>query len=142
MAVRYCPSEIGRKHRRRRGPPDRLRRVRRPAGSCGLLAAWHPRGPAADPDRSPGLRRAPQYSSDWRRSARHRRLDAASVRNHLGVRRRSADHRRHARHRQDGRGGPVGRGPIHPGVRRRAARPGGRRRCPRRRRADARPGRD
>lgn len=46
---RYCPSEIGRKHRRRRGPPDRLRRVRRPAGSCGLLAAWHPRGPRQIP---------------------------------------------------------------------------------------------
>lgn len=38
--------------------------------------------------------------------------------------------------------GLSGGGPIHPGVRRRAARPGGRRRCPRRRRADARPGRD
>ena len=123
--------EARRKHRRRREPPDRVRRVRRPAGSRHLLAARHPRRPQADSHRGQGVCGGSGHPADRHRPAGHRVIDAASVRERPRVRRRPAHHRRHPRHRQDGRRRSLRRRPLHVGVRRgdaRARRGGGRRR--------------
>ncbi len=75
--------------------------------------------------------------ADRYRPARHRVVDAVSVRHRLRVRRGSAHHRRHAGHRQVRRHRAVRRRPLHAGVRGGHARPGGGGRCARRRRSDA-----
>ena len=102
-------SEARRKHRRRRGPADQLRRVRGAVGTRGLLVARHPRRPPTDSGRGPCLRRRPRHPPDRHRPARYRVLHAASLRERPRVRRRPAHHRRHLGRRQDGRRRPVRR---------------------------------
>ena len=122
--------EARRKHRRRREPPDRLRRVRCAAGPNHLLAARHPRRAQADPHRGKGLCGRGGHPADRHRPAGNRILDAAPVPERPRVRRRPAHHRRHAGHRQDGRGRSLRRRSLHAGVCRGDARTrhGGRRR--------------
>ncbi len=133
--------EARRKHRRRRGSADRVRRVRRPAGPGHLLAARNPRGPQADPHRGAGLRGRGGHPPDRHRPTRHRFVDAPPVRERPRVRRRPANHRRHAGNRQDGRRRSLRRRSLHAGLcgGDARARRGGRRRRRRRPGAGARP---